>query len=46
MKYLTEKYSSIEQLKKDYRAWAKKLHPDVGGSTEEMKILNNEFDYI
>ena len=46
MKYLNAKYSSLEELKKAYKSWAKKLHPDVGGSNEEMKILNNEFDYL
>ena len=46
MKYLTENYSSLEELKKAYKSWAKKLHPDVGGSNEEMKILNNEFDFL
>lgn len=46
MKYLTDKYPTLESLKKSYRLWSKKLHPDLGGSTEEMQILNNEFDYI
>ena len=46
MKYLTDKYPTLESLKKAYRSWSKKLHPDLGGSTEEMQILNNEFDYI
>lgn len=46
MKYLTDKYLTLESLKKAYRSWSKKLHPDLGGSTEEMQILNNEFDYI
>lgn len=43
-KYLTKNYSTIDELKKDYKKWAFKLHPDVGGSTKEMKILNNEYE--
>lgn len=43
-KYLTKNYQTIDELKKDYKKWAFKLHPDVGGSTEAMKILNNEYE--
>lgn len=44
MKYLSEDITTLEELKKAYRKLALKLHPDVGGSNEEMKILNAEYD--
>ncbi len=34
------------ELKELYRKLARELHPDFGGSTEEMIQLNNEFDYL
>ena len=45
MKYLGN-CKTIEELKKAYRAYTKKLHPDCGGSKEEMSILNNEYDEL
>lgn len=44
--FLTDKYADITELKKAYKSWAKKLHPDAGGDTAKMQALNNEFDYI
>lgn len=38
------KCRTLEELKALYRTLTKKLHPDLGGSTEEMKRLNNEYD--
>jgi len=35
---------TIEELKKAYRAFTKKLHPDCGGTKEEMQRLNAEYD--
>jgi hypothetical protein len=32
--------SGINEAKKVYKTLAKKLHPDVGGSEEEFKLLN------
>lgn len=43
MKYLKDA-KTIEELKKLYRAWTKKLHPDCGGSKEEMQQLNAEYE--
>lgn len=43
MKYLG-KITDFETLKKEYRKLALKLHPDGGGSEEEMKILNSEYE--
>ena len=35
---------SFESLKQSYRNAAKKHHPDKGGSTENMKVVNNAFE--
>ena len=35
--------TGINEAKKDYKTLAKKLHPDVGGSEEEFKILNSVY---
>ena len=36
----------INEAKKIYKELAKKLHPDVGGSTELFKILNSVYNHI
>ncbi|MEA1983082.1 MAG: hypothetical protein U9N39_06020 [Campylobacterota bacterium] len=36
----------INEAKKVYKNLARKLHPDVGGSTEEFKILNAVYNYV
>ena len=43
MKYLNN-CGSLEELKKAYRAWTKRLHPDCGGTDAEMKVLNAEYE--
>lgn len=35
---------TLEELKSEYKTLAKKLHPDCGGDTESMKVLNNEYE--
>ena len=45
MKYLNN-IKTLEDLKKAYRGWAMKLHPDLGGIDEEMKILNAEYEAL
>lgn len=45
MKYI-KNAKTLEELKKIYKKLALKLHPDCGGSDEEMKILNNEYDIL
>lgn len=37
---------TLDELKKLYRELAQKLHPDKGGSTEDMKALNAEYDEV
>ena len=44
MRYLNENIKTLEELKKAYHRLCLKLHPDVGGSDEEMKILNAEYE--
>lgn len=46
MKYLSENIRTLEELKKAYHRLCLKLHPDVGGSDEEMKILNAEYETL
>jgi len=41
-----DKCRTIEELKKAYRAFTKKLHPDCGGTKEEMQTLNEEYDKL
>lgn len=35
---------NLEELKSLYKELAKKFHPDMGGSEEIMKQINNEYD--
>ena len=37
---------TLEDLKKQYRELAFKYHPDIGGSNEIMKSVNNEYDEL
>ena len=37
---------TAEELKKAYREWAKKLHPDLGGNAEEFKAMQNEYEKL
>lgn len=46
MRYLNENIKTLEELKKVYHRLCLKLHPDVGGSDEEMKILNEEYEEL
>lgn len=45
MEYL-KNIESLEHLKKEYRKWAMKLHPDCGGSDMEMQKLNDEYENL
>ena len=42
MKY----FNNSEDLKKQYYAWCKKLHPDHGGDAEEFKKMSDEYQDI
>lgn len=46
MIYLHDDIQTLEQLKKEYHRLCLKLHPDVGGSDAEMKILNAEYEAL
>ena len=37
---------TIEDVKATYKTLAKKLHPDMGGNTEDMQALNNEYSFV
>jgi hypothetical protein len=37
---------TLDLLKKQYYKWALELHPDRGGSVEEMQILNAEYEFL
>jgi len=46
---IEEQFKGIEginEAKKIYKELARKLHPDVGGSTELFKILNQVYNHI
>lgn len=43
MKYFNNP-KTLEDLKKQYRELAFKYHPDHGGSNEEMKVVNFEYE--
>lgn len=42
MKY----FNSSEDLKKQYRAWCKKLHPDHGGDPEAFREMMEEYQEL
>ena len=43
MKYFTN-YKCIEDIKRVYKEWAKKLHPDCGGDAEDFKKMFSEYE--
>lgn len=38
--------STEQELKKKHREWAKKLHPDKGGNSEEFKKMQEEYETL
>ena len=45
VKFLKEA-TNLQELKKLYFELSKKHHPDMGGNSEIMKAINNEYDYL
>ena len=41
-----ENVTGLNEAKKTYKTLAKKLHPDVGGTEEEFKLLNKIYNDI
>lgn len=39
-----ESCTTVEQIKQEYRKLAMQMHPDVGGSTEAMQALNQDYE--
>lgn len=46
IKYLNDNIRTLEKLKKAYHRLCLKLHPDVGGSAEEVKISKAEYETL
>ena len=36
----------MKELKKAYKSWAMKLHPDLGGSEEDFKAMSAEYEKV
>ncbi|MBQ2174400.1 MAG: molecular chaperone DnaJ [Alphaproteobacteria bacterium] len=45
MKYFNG-ITTIEDLKKEYKRLALKYHPDLGGDTQTMQAINNEYEQM
>jgi len=45
MRYFKD-IKTVEQLKKTYRRLARKFHPDMGGTTEDMQEINKEYEQL
>lgn len=41
-----ENVTTLEELKREYRHWAVKLHPDNGGNLKNMQELNAQYDVM
>jgi len=39
-------FVTYDEIKKRYRELSKKLHPDFGGSSEEMEKLNRAYEFL
>ena len=46
MKYFKNYPYTAESLKAEFRALAKRLHPDTGGNAEEFKAMQNEYEQV
>ena len=46
MNFFVKSYESLDDVKKDYRKFARENHPDCGGSEKQMQILNDEYEKV
>lgn len=46
MKYFINTYNTIEDIKHDFLKFAKKLHPDAGGTDAEFREMMNEYEQL
>lgn len=37
---------TLQELKRQYKRLALANHPDIGGNLEDMKTINNEYEYL
>lgn len=44
--FINPEPETLEDLKKQYKRLALKHHPDVGGNTEDMKQINDEYERL
>lgn len=41
-----DNYASIDDINKAYRKKALECHPDRGGTTESMQLINEAYEYL
>ncbi len=46
MSYFESTIKTLDELKKQYHNLVKKNHPDLGGSEQAMKAINNEYELL
>jgi len=43
--YFNDSSYTVASLKKQFRIWSKRLHPDTGGTKEKFQDLQREYEY-